>query len=162
MRAYIGCPIRLSPHTSWVILTKYLVAPRSLGRGMCTVGNSLEKGRGSPFSASEAFENLLAPYPMMKAPRAHYNPLEGPICGVFMITIVTMQTKTSCSPQSRANFELGQIRSTIQVLRAHMPPHQTIPPRPDFVVSGINAGSGSTTVLHTAESSVPQNHVVRG
>ncbi len=69
-------------------MAKYLVPPRSLGRGILTVGNSLGEGRGSPFSASQAFEHLIpmtkVHTPTTKALAALYNPLQGPICGLFM------------------------------------------------------------------------------
>ena len=69
-------------------MTKFLVASSSLGCGFCAVGDSLGKAYGSLVMASLAFEHLI---PVMKlrtsttkALAAHYNPLERPICGLFM------------------------------------------------------------------------------
>ncbi len=59
-------------------MAKNVVAPRSLGGGICAVEDSLGEGRGSPVNASQAFEHLI---PMTKlhtrttkALGAHYNP----------------------------------------------------------------------------------------
>ena len=64
------------------------MAPRSLGCGICTVGDSLGEDWGSPVNASQAYEQLIIMMklhtPTTKALAAHYNPLEGTICGLFM------------------------------------------------------------------------------
>ena len=82
-------------------MAKYFEAPNSLDRGIRTVKDSLGEGQEFPVNASQAFEHLIPMtkfhIPTTKALAAHYNPLEGSICGLFMTKIVTTTGKTSCT-----------------------------------------------------------------
>ena len=59
-RAYLGCLVSSSPRLPWVPVTKNLMASRSFGGGICTVGDSLGEGWVSPLVVSEAFQHLIA------------------------------------------------------------------------------------------------------
>ena len=114
MRAYLhafACLIRPSPQFSWVPVTKYLGAPGSFGHGFCTVGDSLGGGWKPPLVVSQAFEHLIALHSHDEGNCSSLQPIERPICGLFMTTTVNTARKTSCTPQARTNFGLGQTRN---------------------------------------------------
>ena len=86
--AHVGCSIGFLAMTVMAMSGMGTNDEISGSRGICTVRDSLGEGRVSPFSASQAFEQIIPitkfHTPTMKALAAHYNPLEGLICGLFM------------------------------------------------------------------------------
>ena len=61
-------------------------------------GTHLEKAGDLHLVHLKLLNISLLHTPMTMALAGPYNPLEGPICGLFMTAIVTATRKTSCTP----------------------------------------------------------------